>query len=397
MKICRSLNLSFNLKKDNFCIIKMCIFAQNFEEIIIIIKNRNMKKILAINPGSTSTKIAVFEDDNQVFVKNLKHSTEDLEPFKSIAEQYEFRKNVILNELRENGIDISSVDFVIGRGGLIKPIQSGVYRVNELMKEHLRMGYNGEHACNLGGLIADSIAQSIGLKESFIADPVVVDEFPEVARIAGHPLFERKSIFHALNQKAIARTYAMKVGKKYEDLNLIVAHMGGGVSVGAHQKGQVIDVNQALDGEGPFSPERSGTLPMNQVINCCFSGEYTKEEVKKMVVGKGGFVGYFGVNDAYEIEKRALAGDEKADLLETAMAYQVAKSIGENATVLKGKVDAILITGGIAYGKPIVAKIRERIDWIAPVEVFPGEDEMKAMAFNAMLVINGEMEPKEYL
>lgn len=356
-----------------------------------------MKKILAINPGSTSTKIAVFEGENQIFVKNLKHTTEELEAFNSIADQYEFRELAILNELRENNIDVASVEFVIGRGGLIKPIQSGVYRVNDLMLEHLRMGYNGEHACNLGGLIADSIAKAIGVNESYIADPVVVDELIDVARVAGHPLYERKSIFHALNQKAIARTYAKNVGKKYEELNLIVAHLGGGVSIGAHEKGQVIDVNQALDGEGPFSPERSGTLPMNQVISYCFSGKYTLEEMKKMIVGKGGYVGYFGVNDAYEIEKRALAGDEKAKLIEDAMAYQISKAIGAQAATLKGKVDAILITGGIAYGKPIVSKIRERIEWIAPIEVFPGEDEMKAMAFNAMLVINGEMQPKEYV
>lgn len=356
-----------------------------------------MSRILAINPGSTSTKIAVFDDNNQIFIKNIKHKTEELHCFNSISEQYELRKNIILKELADNQIDLHSIHFVIGRGGLTKPITSGVYKVNQLMKEHLSIGYSGEHACNLGGLIADSIATYIGLECAYIADPVVVDEIDDVARIAGHPLFERKSIFHALNQKAIARTYAKKNQKHYEDLNLIVAHMGGGISIGAHKHGKVIDVNQALDGEGPFSPERSGTLPMNQVINYCYSGKYTQDEMKKMIVGKGGYVAYFGVNDAYEIEKMALAGDKKAQLIEDAMAYQIAKEIGAAAAILKGKIDAILLTGGIAYGKPIVGKIRQYIEWIAPVEVYPGEDEMRAMVFNAMMVINGELAPKEYL
>lgn len=355
-----------------------------------------MKRILAINPGSTSTKIAIFEDDKQIFVKNIKHSTDDLSAFNTIADQYEFRKDVIIDELKAENIDLHSIDLVMGRGGLIKPLKSGVYRINELMLEHLKMGYNGQHACNLGGLIADSIAQVIGLKEAYIADPVVVDEMDEVARITGHPLFERKSIFHALNQKAIARMYAKDHGQKYEDLNLIVTHMGGGVSVGAHCKGRVIDVNQALDGEGPFSPERSGSLPMNQFLNACFSGKYTQEDMQKMLVGKGGYVAYFGSNDAYTVEKAAIAGDPKAELLEEAFAYQVAKQIGENAVVLKGKIDAIILTGGIAYGKPVVDRITRYVDWIAPVAVYPGEDEMAAMALNANMILNGEVEVQDY-
>jgi len=245
-------------------------------------------------------------------------------------------------------------------------------------------------------LLADNMAQTIGLSASYIADPVVVDELQPVARISGHPLFERISIFHALNQKAVARGYAQEVGRKYNELNLIVAHMGGGISVGAHEKGCVIDVNQALDGEGPFSPERAGTLPTAQLVNVCFSGKYSQTEVKKMLVGKGGYVGYFGTNDAYQIEKDAEAGDEKAILIQNAMAYQVAKGIGEAAVVLKGKIDAILLTGGIAYGKPIIAEITRYVDWIAPVKVYPGEDEMRALAFNALLILNGETEPKNY-
>jgi len=356
-----------------------------------------MTKILAINPGSTSTKIAVFEDQEQVFIKNIKHTSEELEGFKKITDQSDFRKNIIINVLSENNIDIHSLQMVIGRGGLIKPIPSGIYKVNDLLKEHLIMGYTGEHASNLGGLIADNIAKSIGLTESYIADPVVVDELQEIARIAGHPLYKRISIFHALNQKAIARTHAHNEGKEYEKMNLIVAHMGGGISVGAHRLGKVVDVNQALDGEGPFSPERSGTLPMNQVIEYCFSGQYTKDDMKKMIVGKGGYVAYFGTNDAYEVEKMAEAGDEKAQMIQHAMAYQVAKAIGEAAVVLQGKAEAILLTGGIAYGKPMIELIKQYVSWIAPVFVYPGEDEMKALAFNALMIATKEIEAKEYL
>ena len=355
-----------------------------------------MNRILAINPGSTSTKIAVFNGKEEVFVKNIKHSTEELSGFIKITEQTNFRKSVILKELEDNHIPLQSIDIVIGRGGLVKPIPSGIYKVNDLMREHLRIGFSGDHASNLGGLLADNMAQTIGLSASYIADPVVVDELQPVARISGHPLFERISIFHALNQKAVARGYAQEVGRKYNELNLIVAHMGGGISVGAHEKGCVIDVNQALDGEGPFSPERAGTLPTAQLVNVCFSGKYSQTEVKKMLVGKGGYVGYFGTNDAYQIEKDAEAGDEKAILIQNAMAYQVAKGIGEAAVVLKGKIDAILLTGGIAYGKPIIAEITRYVNWIAPVKVYPGEDEMRALAFNALLILNGETEPKNY-
>ena len=345
---------------------------------------------------SSTTKIALFEGNEQVFVKNIKHTTEEISKYATITDQYPFRRDVIIDELKAQGIDLHSIDVIMGRGGLIKPLKSGVYRINELMIEHLKMGYNGQHACNLGGLIAKSLANVIGLKDAYIADPVVVDEFNEIARISGHPDFERKSIFHALNQKAIARMYARDNGKKYEDLNLVVCHMGGGVSVGAHEKGRVIDVNQALDGEGPFSPERSGTLPMNQFLEACFSGKYTKQDMQKILVGKGGYVAYFGSNDAYAVEKAAIAGDPKAEMLEEAFAYQVAKQIGENAVVLKGKIDAIILTGGIAYGKPVVARIKRYIDWIAPVAVYPGEDEMAAMALNANMILNGEIEVQDY-
>lgn len=352
--------------------------------------------ILAINPGSTSTKIAVFAGENQIFVKNIKHTSEELAPFAKITDQYEFRKNIILEELKAANIDLNNLKIIVGRGGLVKFIPSGVYTVNDVMIEDLKNGINGEHASNLGGLIANDIAKSIEGSRAFIADPVVVDELEEIARISGHPLFERVSIFHALNQKAIARTYAKDINKKYEDLNLIVVHLGGGISVGAHLKGRVVDVNEALNGEGPFSPERSGTLPVGQLAKLCFSGKYTLAEVKKMITGQGGFVAYLGTNDAYEVEKRAAAGDAKAELIESAMAYQVAKEIGAMATVLKGKIDAILLTGGIAYGKPFVAKVKERIEFLATISVYPGEDEMRALALNGYLILSGEVNASEY-
>jgi len=362
-------------------------------------------KILAINPGSTSTKIAVMElnlvDTNEkdsiksVFSINIKHDAAEIDTFKCIADQYQWRKQCVLDKLTENGIDISEIKYVIGRGGLVKNIPSGIYRINDAMLHDLKTGYNGEHASNLGGLIADDIAKYLGV-ESFIADPVVVDEMEPIARVSGHPAFERKSIFHALNQKAIARTYAKKVGKKYEELNLIVVHMGGGISVGAHRKGLVVDVNQALNGEGPFSPERSGTLPVIDVIKACFSGKYTEKELNKMVVGKGGYVAYLGTNDALTVENRISAGDKEAEFYSQAMAYQIAKEIGAASTVLEGKVDAILLTGGIAYDKLFVEKIAKRVPHIAPIETFPGEDEMHALGLNVFLLLKGEMPCKEY-
>lgn len=353
-------------------------------------------RILAINPGSTSTKIAVFDGEDQIFVKSIKHSADELSEYKSIADQYEFRKQMVMEELKMNSIDLATIDMVIGRGGLVKPIPSGIYKINELMIEHLRMGYSGEHASNLGGLIADSISKSIGLQDAYIADPVVVDELSDLARVSGHPLFERISIFHALNQKAIARIYAKENQVRYEDLNLIVVHMGGGISIGSHLKGRVVEVNQALDGDGPFSPERSGTLPMNQIIKACFSGKYTFEEMKKMVTGKGGYVAFFGDSDAIAVENAVKAGDPKATLIHNAMAYQVAKEIGSAAAVLRGEVDAILLTGGLAYGKPFVEEIKQYISWIAPIFIYPGEDEMRALAMNALMILKKEVVPNEY-
>ena len=357
--------------------------------------------ILVINPGSTSTKIAVYEDRRSLFVTTLRHSVEELAPFKNIVEQFDFRKGEILKALNTNNIDFSSLDAVIGRGGLIKPIPSGVYRVNHSMLEDCRIGFMGEHACNLGAIIAQSIADEIKAKNgkvipTLIADPTVVDELEDVARISGHALIERTSVFHALNQKAIAKRYAKENSLNYNDLNLIVVHLGGGVSVGIHKKGKVVDVNNALHGEGPFSPERAGGLPTWGVIDLCFSGNYSKNEVIKLLTGKGGVVSYTGTNSFMELEKAVHEGDKKAIAIEKAFSYQIAKEIGSLATVVNGEVDAILITGGVAHNKGVVDEIAERVKFIASVKVYPGEDEMEALAFNALAAINGEEEILEY-
>ena len=354
------------------------------------------ERILAINPGSTSTKIAVYEGNKNIFLKTLRHSSEELKDFAKITDQFAFRREIILKELIQANIDVSTIEAVVGRGGLVKPIPSGVYEVNEKMIEDLRAGVMGEHASNLGGLIAYDIARTQGKAKAYIADPVVVDELQDVARIAGHPLFERVSIFHALNQKAVARSYAKSLNKKYEDLNLIVAHLGGGISVGAHRKGKVIDVNNALDGEGPFSPERSGSLPVGQLVALCFSGEYTESEIKKMITGQGGYVAYLGTNSAYDVELAARNGEEKARLIQDAMAYQVAKEIGALSAVLKGQVDGIILTGGIAHNAYFVNYIKEMVSHLGPIIVYPGEDEMEALAMNGLMVLRGEVEPRIY-
>ena len=353
-------------------------------------------KILAINPGSTSTKIAIFEDETEKFVKNIKHSAEEIAKFDSVASQFQFRKDIILSELKDAGFNINEINAIVGRGGLVKPIESGVYEVNEALINDLNNPPLGEHASNLGGLIANDIAKSLnnGTK-AYIADPVVVDELQEVARLTGHPDFTRVSIFHALNQKAIARTYAKEIGKKYEDINLIIAHLGGGVSVGAHDHGRVIDVNNALDGDGPFSPERSGSLPTGQMVKLCFSGKKTEAEIKKMLKGAGGLVAYLGTNDAYEVEIKAKE-DPKYKLVQDAMSYQVGKAIGEMAAVLKGKVDGILLTGGIAHNPFLVDYVKEMVGFIAPIKVYAGEDEMRALAMNGLMVLRGELSGKIY-
>lgn len=350
---------------------------------------------LVINPGSTSTKIAVFEDELIVFEETLRHSVEDLSGFKKIYDQLEFRKEIILETLKSKGIDLNNIDCIIGRGGLLKPIEGGTYQVNDLMLEHLKVGYLGEHASNLGGLLAYELNKETGCN-SYIVDPVVVDELSDIARISGLKEIERISIFHALNQKAIARKYAKSINKKYEELSLIVVHLGGGVSVGAHKDGRVIDCANALDGEGPFSPERAGGLPVGDLIKLCYSGKYTYDEVRRMITGKGGIVSYLGTNDAREVVKKIQDGDEYAKLVYYAMAYQIAKEIGAISAVLKGNIDAILLTGGIAYDNMFTDWIIEMVEYLGKVHIFPGEDELEALAEGGLRILRGEEEAKIY-
>lgn len=352
-------------------------------------------RMLIINPGSTSTKIAVYDGDTMVFEETLRHDVDVLSKFGGVIQQMDFRKDIILDALGRNAVDKKTISAVVGRGGLLKPIEGGTYEVNDEMLEDLRNSERGWHASNLGGLIANEIAKEIGGR-AFIVDPVVVDELQDVARISGLKGVERVSIFHALNQKAVARRYALSLGKKYEDLNLIVVHLGGGISVGAHKKGRVIDVPNALNGEGPFSPERAGGLPIWDLVELCFSGKYTKEELKKMIVGNGGIVSYLGTNDAREVVKRIESGDEYAKLVYHAMAYQVAKEIGAASAVLKGDVDQIIITGGIAYDKLFVGWLEEMAGFISGITVYPGEDELKALAEGGQRVLSGEELPKIY-
>jgi butyrate kinase len=351
--------------------------------------------VLVINPGSTSTKIAVFEGATRVFEHTVSHSSEEMNAFPSVASQYEYRRTAIMEALQAKGFDMKRLVAVVGRGGALHPIPSGVYRVNDAMKSDLLTAKYGEHASNLGGLIADSLASKLSIP-AFIVDPIVVDELWDVARVSGHKLFSRISIFHALNQKAVARRFAAERGKKYEELDLIVVHMGGGVSIGFHHKGKVVDVNHALGGEGPFSPERSGTLPANALAKLCFSGKYTEKEVMKMISGAGGMVSFLGTNDMRDVEKLHRAGDPEGTLYYEAFIYQVGKAIGALAAAAHGKVDGIILTGGIAYGKEVVDGINAMCSFIAPIVAYPGEGELEALAQSGFDAISGKTPVLEY-
>ena len=352
-------------------------------------------KSLIINPGSTSTKIGVFEDETLLFEETLRHSTEEISQFATIVDQKDFRKKIITNLLAEKNFDMKSLNVVVGRGGMLKPIPGGTYAVTDELLNDLKVGVQGQHASNLGGILAREIGDELSIP-SFIVDPVVVDELQPVARYSGVPELPRTSVFHALNQKAVAKRYAKEIGKPYESLRLIVVHMGGGVSVGAHIDGKVVDVFNALDGDGAFSPERAGAVPSGALIKLCFSGKYTEKEVYGKVVGNGGFNAYLGTNDMREVTKMANAGDEKAAVVKQAFIYQVAKDIGSMACVLHGKVDQIIVTGGIAYGTDVVDALKEAAEWIAPFTVYPGEDELLALAQGAIRVLNGEEKAMEY-
>ncbi len=350
--------------------------------------------VLVINPGSTSTKVAIFKGDENVIQYNLSHSSQELDKFDKITDQYEYRKNMIVEWMLSEGYKLEALAAVVGRGGLLRPMPSGTYTVTPGMIEDLKIGVQGEHASNLGGLIARSIADMAGV-EAYIADPVAVDEFGEVARVSGMPELKRKSLVHALNIRAIAHNVAHEKGCKINDLNLIVAHLGGGISVVPMKKGKIIDANNANE-MGPFSPERVGGLPVGDVAKLCFSGKYTEKEMKIKMRGKGGLVAYLDTNDAREVLKRIEAGDAYAKLIFEAMGYQIAKEIGMMATVLKGDVDAIVLTGGVAYSKYLTDYIEEHVSFIAPVLVKAGEDEMKALNEGYLRVVSGEEPAKIY-
>ncbi len=351
-------------------------------------------RILVINPGSTSTKFAVYEGETPLLLRSIRHKPEELAPYKTILDQFDFRYNLVMNEIKVTNVDFN-FKAVIGRGGLGKAVPGGVYEINEKMLEDTRNSAR-EHACNLGCLIAHKIAQQIPGCRCFIADPVVVDELNDYARICGIPEIKRVSIWHPLNQRAIARHFAREIGKRYEDMNLIICHLGGGISVAAHEKGVAVDAPNALDGEGPFSPERAGTIPAADLVRLCFSGKYTQEQILKMITGKGGLNAHLGTTDLMEIEERINNGDEHAKLILDAMIYHVAKAIAAQSAVLCGKVDAILLTGGMAHSDYLTSELRKRIDFLAPTYCFPGEDEMGALAGNAAAVLKGKREAKEY-
>ena len=353
-------------------------------------------KILVINPGSTSTKMAVYEDEKPLLLQTITHSADSLAHFDAITEQQDFRRQLVIDELSRAGIPLE-FDAVIGRGGLVKPISGGVYEINQLMIDDTLHGcVMHNHACNLGCLIAHEIAVQIPGCRAFIADPGVVDELSPLARISGSPLMPRICIWHALNQRAIARRYARGIGKEYEDLNLIVCHLGGGISIAAHEHGKAVDANNALDGEGPFSPERAGSLPAADLIRLCFSGKYSEKQLLKRIAGKAGLNAHLGTNDMRQVMERISHGDEHAQLIVDAMLYHVAKCIAAEAAVLCGNIDAILLTGGIAHNNYVVSELRRRVGFLAPVYVFPGEDEMEALALNALAVLQGKCQAKVY-
>lgn len=352
-------------------------------------------KILIINPGSTSTKIGVYEDETQLLEETLRHSTEEISQYTSIVDQKDFRKNIILSVLKDKNIDIQTIDVVVGRGGLLKPIPGGTYAVSDDLLNDLKIGVQGQHASNLGGILAREIGDEIGVP-SYIVDPVVVDELEPVARYSGMPELPRRSIFHALNQKAVAKRYAKESGIPYDQLSLIVVHMGGGVSVGAHRNGKIVDVNNILDGEGAFSPERAGTVPVGDLVRMCFSGKYTQQEIYKKLVGNGGFNGYIGTNDMRDLTKMKAEGNQKAADLIDAFHYQIAKDIGAMAAVLSGKVDKLIFTGGIAYNQSTIDALTAQVGWIADVVVYPGEDELLALAQGALRVMTGEEAAMNY-
>ncbi len=354
-----------------------------------------MYRIFVINPGSTSTKLAFYEDDKERYSKTVSHSGQELSAFSTIVDQFDFRAKFIEDFVQQNKIELEKVDAFVGRGGLLRPVESGTYRVDAAMLHDLKIGVSGEHASNLGGILADYFASKV-TKPAYIVDPVVVDELDDVSRFSGHPEIPRKSIFHALNHKAVARQVSNELGKKYKDLNLIIAHLGGGISIAAHKKGRVVDVNDALEGDGPFSPERSGGLPVGDLVRLCYSGTYSKQEVLRQLRGQGGMVAYLGTNSMTEIKRRISNGDDFAERVYKAMVYQISKSIAALSALFHGNVDAIVLTGGICHDTHIVNLIKQNVSFIAVTYVIPGEKELQALAAGALRVLRGEENEKTY-
>ena len=348
-------------------------------------------KILAINPGSTSTKIAIYEDTKEISKKSIEHPSEEIAKYNKITDQYEMRYKQIMDFLEENNFDVKELAAVVGRGGPLPPVRSGAYEVNDSMVDRLKNRPIIEHASNLGAIIAKEIADSIGVK-AYIYDSISVDELDDIARLSGLADIERQSLTHCLNMRASAIKTAGTIGKSYKDCNFVVAHLGGGISLSAHKKGKMVDM--VSDVEGPFSPERAGVLPTDKLVELCYSNE--KAAVKKMLRGKGGLVSYLNTNSVLEVEDQINNGDEKARLVLEAMAYQVAKAIGELSVVLEGDIDRIILTGGIVYSKMVTEWIRKRVAFIAPVELLPGENELESLALGALRVLRGEEEAYEY-
>lgn len=353
-------------------------------------------RILVINPGSTSTKLAIYENEQEVDKENLTHSPEELAPYERIIDQLPLRIRVIQEFLASRSLTTDDFQAIAGRGGFLKPIAGGTYRVNAVMAAELSTGQYGEHASNLGGIIAKNLADEAGIP-AFIVDPVVVDELAAVARITGLPEMPKRSVFHALNQKAVAKRFAAAHGQKYESLNLLVAHLGGGISVGCHHHGRVVEVNNALDGTGPFSPERTGTVQAGQFYRLILDKNWSLAQVKKALAGQGGIVAHLGTSDVREVERRLAANDAQAQLIHDALAYQVAREIAAAAVAVKGQVDHILLTGGIAHSALLTGKISDSVQFIAPVTVLPGEDELQALAEGAYRILSGQEQPQEYV
>lgn len=352
-------------------------------------------RILAINPGSTSTKLSIFESEKETIQHTVSHPAGQLKPFQRIMDQATFRLDLIRAFLAAQLIELKSLQAIVARGGLLKPIPSGVYAVNQAMLTDLLEARFGEHASNLGAVLAYRLAREADCP-AFIVDPVVVDEMEDIARLSGLPELKRKSIFHALNHKSAAREAARVMGKEYEQCGIIVAHMGGGISVGAHRNGRVVDVNNALDGDGPFAPERSGSLPVGQLVNLCYSGKFTLAEMKRKIVGNGGLVAFRGSNNFTDLKKAADAGDANAALLYEGMACKISQEIARHGATLKGRIDCIVLTGGMANDKDFTAKIIERVRHLAPVQVIPGEREMLSLARGAMAVLTKKDNLREY-